>query len=1167
MLEPLAASVLNSILPSRPLAAHILSSKSAFGMSVRSANHVLPHDFFTPHMSGVKGKGRALPEHEHGACSSNSSEDVLHSKTDLFESEVASVPAPKALPTRQRTRRISAHKAFAPGVDSHIPSLRMWMRQVHQVQRRHASSRPAVVEMPRHPTPPPDQWHVWRKTFKDVSLGRSSVSPEHAWQAFEALWQPQGRPPGPPSAALAFLANLTLAVLQGQEGNLSQDVLLHWGKRLQTALHHIDPGVQDMPSNLVRVRWNGLVLASLAMLGRLEEAMEGCAMLFHQVDERHKNAQRGQMLQVYTVLVLSVYHYRGARAVLDLLTEHAWVNKYLTGSPHNPVMVPEVNRFAKVSRSVLSGITDPVSCLQDSLAVWSKARLSMMGSLLVRVASSAKRNAYPIIRLLQRESIPVPDEIVFQVVKHLARAGSFDLAAQLLLSLSPQIARSQGGSRPRPDYHSTALFLASRSGDVAMADKHYKFLSQHLRADLDDKATYMHAYAVSGKPARVAELFDELFPTGPDHPSKQQRPNIVHYTTVIFAHAQVGDLDGVNVWLGKLSRAGLRPDLHVYSIILQSFASRGDIESMSTLLDQIRQNNVTLNAVTYTTLISTLAERQDPIAAERIYKRAIDEGVIPDRAMITAIMNAHVEAGSWHGAIRAFDYLNTPERPGAALTIEVFNTLMKAYVLIGAPFRIVANLFRQLGAAKLRPDVRTFALLIQSACDSGFMDIAEDLYKEMERLHTQESQTSLRTNVYILTIMMRGYLHLGRRLKAKGVLDRMKELGVQPNAITYASIMKAYSEQTTEGGTKVAEDLLKSLMTGSESKPWLQLERGRRIALETVFRPLLNAYAKKEMVDEVERVHREMMDAGTAPSLGSLTALLDVYRRTGNIQAVREVWPEIHRLGLEYTRQNSFLSAGQSGAPSLSGLGIVMCIPLSIYIDALSAAGEHPEVAHVWKALKDQGLLFDSHNWNHLVTALVRAGETHRAFDIVENVILKYQAQARQQQGRERDVHPSTPLTLDLPPPEEGDLPPTRPEAPLHNAPRRAEIVERSTKRLRNVSGLEERGAQDFAHPLHMLHQMSPVWNTWRPHGATLTLLGRVLDHLRSGNLIQPVRPNADVAFEQAALDVEELRRRTEAAGIILGGIYDAFPRTVQLVREYEIMKRSSQRGRPEDRS
>ncbi|KAI0353050.1 hypothetical protein OH77DRAFT_1427822 [Trametes cingulata] len=1162
MLEPLAATVLNSVLPSRPFATHFLASRSAFGMAVRTATQSFPHDFFTPHPSGVKGKARASPEEEQGSCISGSN-GKEHRTIGVAPGSETYPSTPPAFSPRQRARRISGHKSMASGSGSHIPSLRTWSKQVHVAQRRHVSSRPAVdvLRHPRpHPTPAPDERQTWMKTFKDVSQDADAARPEDAWRAFESLRLRDGRVPGPPTSALAFLANVTLSALENSRDDMSSEVLHRWGERLQEALHHIDPGIQDMPRNIVRARWNGLLVAASAMLGRLDDAEEAISVLLHHTDPQHKERLRGWAVEVYTVLLLALDHYRGPKAVFDLLVHHPWLTKYLTDTAQPRVLVPAAKRFASIAVSLIIRVKDPLRYLRDSVRVLAKDRLSDLVWLFVVAFPRDSNHLSGILEAVERHSIPLPPHVALRLVKELARQGSFDVAHKLLDTVSPEVMVEDGQTRMRRSYYSTALFLSSREADVDAAEKYYSSLAESGQEGLDDKATLMHAYALAARPSRVVELFREFFPSESNRGPKQQRPNLVHYTTVIFAYAQTGDLDGVNHWLGELSRSGLRPDLYVYSIILHSFASRGDIESMHSLLDQMRDSNIKPTAVIYTTLISTLAQRFDPMAAERIYKRALDEGVVPDRRMVTAVMDAHVEAGSWHGVVRAFDYLNTAGRPGAGMTIEVFNTLLKAYVLIGAPFRVVADIFRRQGGGKLRPDARTFALLIQSACDSGFMDIAEDLYAEMQRLAEQDKQTALRANIYVLTIMMRGYLLVNRRTKAKAVLDRIKQHGLQPNALTYSAILKAYGDQKNEQGVRIAEEFLQSLIKTDSDRTWLHLGRGRKLLLESVFRPVLHAYVAQEKVFEVERVHQDMVEAGGEPTLGTVTALLDVHRRAGNVEGVRTIWPEVRRLGLEYARMNSLLTEDDESSPSLSGPGIVMCVPLSIYMDALSVAGDHAEIARAWKQLKDEGLQFDSHNWNHLVVALIRAGQPHRAFDVVENVILKYQEMSRRD-GRRRDAHPKTPLTLDLPPPEEGDAAFPRAEAPLHNAVRRATTVERTTRRLGHLGELGGKDADDFAHPLFLLQQLSPVWNTWRPHGATLTLLGRVLQHLQSGRLVQAIQPGSDLDFERAALDEKEIRERTEAAGLVLGGIYDAFPRTVRLVREYELMRRTSRRG------
>ncbi|KAI0772134.1 hypothetical protein BD413DRAFT_474886 [Trametes elegans] len=1162
MLEPLAATVLSSILPSQPLASQVLAYRSAFGMAVRSATHALPHDFFTPHSSAVKGKGRALPEleDEQRAYCSSSDGAILSRCEAISEQETVSPTLPSALLARQRTRRTPGHRCIATGSGSQIPSLRTWMRQVHTVQRRHASSRPAL-ETTRHPHDA-GLLRNWIETFRKVAMGAGDVHPEEAWQAYESIRLHTGDNPGPPPTVLAFLANVVLSVVSSQPRDLSADLMQHWGHRLQEALHHVDPGIGHMPNNTVRTRWNGLQVAARAMLGELDEAVDAAAMLYHHVHVRTKVQQRGHILEVYTILICAVHQCRGPCAVLDTLLENLWLRKYLTGQQPPPRdIVPAVNRLKQVSLSLLSAIQDPVDYIAHSSKLWCSPRLRLtMGELLIRAMAESKRDPYPVFQALQRESLRIPEDIVFLVVRQLARTAVFDVAHSVLETV-PKTDRIKDAERPNTRYHSMALYLCSRQGDVTRAQEHYRLLADVGRVKPEDKAALLRAHATAGNPDRVAEVFHKLFAT----PSDQNGPRLVHYTSVISAYANAGDMDGVNVWLGHLSEAGFRPDVHIYGVILQCFAVQGDIASMTALLDQMRDSSVAPTLSIYTTLISTLAKRQDPQAAECIYKRAIEEGIVPDRQMITALMNAYAEAGSWHGVLRAFDYLTTDGRAGAILTTEVLNTLMKAYVLIGAPFRLVAKLLRQYHREGIQSDARTFALLMQSACDAGYMDIAEHVLKEMDRL-AMEGQAALAPNVYVMTVLMRGYLLTGRRIKAKGVLDRMKERGIKPNAVTYAAIMQAYTQQRTEQGVEVAEELLNSLVNDKLEEPWMQLEGGRAQALETVFQPLVYAYARRAEAAEVERIYQNLISSGGEPTLGIMTALLDVHRRQGDVGALRQTWLDVHRLGLEYSRRNDLLG-GAPDAPnaptSLQNHGRAMCVPLSIYIDGLSAGGAHAEVARVWKALKDAGLPFDSHNWNHLVVALVRAGEPHRAFDVVENVILRFQQYVERQlgEGGARDRRPDSPLAPALPPVEEGDLPPPRVEAPLRNAVRRAEQVRRVARRTQRAAtgdGEDEgEDGDDFAHPLEMLQQLSPMWNTWRPHGATLVLLGRVLAHLRSGHVVQPVRPGADVSFEQAALDEAELSARTAAAAKVLGGIYDAFPRTVRLVEEYELLRRS----------
>ena len=63
MLEPLATSVINTLLSGRPLTGHSSASQSV-RMAVKTASSALPSDFFTPHPRRAKGKERAAPDRD-----------------------------------------------------------------------------------------------------------------------------------------------------------------------------------------------------------------------------------------------------------------------------------------------------------------------------------------------------------------------------------------------------------------------------------------------------------------------------------------------------------------------------------------------------------------------------------------------------------------------------------------------------------------------------------------------------------------------------------------------------------------------------------------------------------------------------------------------------------------------------------------------------------------------------------------------------------------------------------------------------------------------------------------------------------------------------------------------------------------------------------------------
>ncbi|KAG1755441.1 hypothetical protein EDB19DRAFT_1823036 [Suillus lakei] len=1113
MIEPLAAAVVNSFLLRTP-AGRVSAFRPSLEHMGRSTRRPLLRDFFTPTARQWKGKEKAVEQDVEYAQCAECAEWLLGGTHDSCCVMRHSVWCSTERTTgRNRMFMINDAVPRRPQRSNHSASL--------PNVRRYSSSLPSCSNSPQFnrlstlSSPAPETLDVLTSPlnhFLSLLQENYPFTLDDAWNAYQTLVDSDDHQHLESLDILHFAQKLSAATEAGGEDNGGVSGWSLSSRSIQA-------------EEVMRLK---LVARASAFLGDLEHAI----IAAHELSDLLIDGRRGEMLEIYGTLIRLMALHQDGEHVLDFV--HCRVGQFWRASlaPLHPfAALAHQRKSLIVSRYDLFDFGQHTGCRElywqsDEAGIWRRGSVSLA------------EDAYALLKEMRAQQLSIQVDLQLQVVRSLVRADSFIRANELYRTIS------ESTNTRHKFFISTGMFLAAHQGDIDRAEEYYTQLSMARWTTSQDRATLMHAYAVAGRVGKVVELFHEFFPDTKNS-RLTSKPSIVHYTIVVYAHAERADYDGLNFWLQAMSKAGLVPDIYVYSIILKSFATRGEVESVSAVLDQMRAADIMPTRVLYTTVISLLAHRRDPVSAEAVYKRALREGITPDRKMITSLMNAHVEAGSWAGVVRVFDYLKSSRTPRLRLSVEVYNTLLKAYVLIGAPFHVVSAIFRKLEAMGVQPNGRMYTLIIQSACDAGYMNIANKIFAEMQ-VAAKDWQTTYRVDAFVLTIIMAGHLRLGDKRSAKAVYDDMCERGIQPTSATFHHILRAYGNERTEESFQIAEGFLKTIMVGESSASWIPPQT-RAAALEHVYGPLMLAYTKSDKPEEVERLFQTMLDAGGEPSLSSLSVLLDAYRRSGDIEAIHGLWPQIWQLALRFSKTDS-LFEGEDDNPSdpTKRQGNLLCVPLSIYIDALSAAGEHFVIAEMWGQARSHGFSFDSHNWNHLSVALVRAGEPERAFEIVERVLLPYQRQS-EAMLRDRDLSPDSPLTFDISP---ADVSKPASQSPMHRSERRAYQSKIATKRSGDALEMDPT-SDDFAHPLHVLHQISPSWNVWRPHRAVLDLLSGVLCHLGSGMPVQPVGDN-NSAPQALGPNSDDVFTRGKLAREMLDRIYLNYPDTIQAIRLHE---------------
>lgn len=1034
-----------------------------------------------------------------------------------------------------------------------------------------------------------------------------------AWSAFVEL-RKQSRPP-PPSVVLGFVdrALSTVEETLAQQGNKMRE-LVRWSVRLRRALRQLGDIENLPPAESAHALC--LLTRVHALLGRFDDVVSFLPRIWDGRPNEEAYHLGHQELRMIETVLQALARYRSPVAVLEFIVSqwHTLGRLVNMSSPSSPSPRQHPCRPSDIAFRIFDHIPSPVAVIADMHGK-PKRDITLAGLLLIKylLRRRVPEDALAVYREMRRQSVDIKTPVKLWLVRALVQGHATEQANILFSEISASVPFGHQNEL----FLATALHLFSSQGDTTRSEAAFEDLEDKGMADGRTIGMRLLAYAHNGDVKTVVRYFHHHFPRDAE---ARDGPDIFHYTAVLMAHANACDSAGLSKWLGNMIADGVMPDRHVYDILLGDCIRRGKFEDVASIIEEMSLRRQPPLAETYTTIITALAKRGDPVAAESFYKRALREGVTPDRQMVASLMTAHAEVGSWKGVIRAFDYLASSADRHLRPRIDVYNILLNAYVLAGSPFEVVSDIFQKMEESGVRPTAHTFSILVKSACDSGQMDVAMRVFMELDGL-ARSWETGMKVNVYALTILMGGYLRIGDRLKAKEIYDEMLFRGIDPTSVTYGSILKAYVSEGGQAGIRLACDFIKSLMDSpDQSRKWLSKTYGRFSGFENVYSPLMTSFARNAKPDQVERLMDDMVKAGGERTLSTLTLLLNAYRNAGNADECRRVWDEILPIALRFLRTGELLLGGGGGSTSTGAeatrprLDIlrranVICVPLSIHMDALSAAGEHAEVAGVWKAVRAHGFALDSHNWNHLIVVLVRAGEIERAFQILDRVIIPFIVVHRHQHhpsnltaattaaaaaaaagAPPRDRAPPTPLSYDDS--ANGPPPPDRPSAPAiaSEEATRARVGETYlsatepasvSRQLEKELGGDEGHAPspaasatidfstdssargggprpDFAHPLHVLQQILPSWNTWQPHAAVISLLRDVLIQLESGHMIPPVPPRrfANVA---GATTWQGEESEVEAARTLLGRIHTSCPQAVTLVREYEYRMRVRQ--------
>ncbi|XP_015572404.1 pentatricopeptide repeat-containing protein GUN1, chloroplastic isoform X2 [Ricinus communis] len=431
------------------------------------------------------------------------------------------------------------------------------------------------------------------------------------------------------------------------------------------------------------------------------------------------------------------------------------------------------------------------------------------------------------------------------------------------------------------------LWEAARRLFSAMVDK-------GIDQDIFTYNTLLDAVCKGGQMDLAFEIMSEM-------PTKNILPNVVTYSTMIDGYAKVGRLDDALNMFNEMKFLGVGLDRVSYNTLLSVYAKLGRFEQALDVCKEMENAGIRKDVVTYNALLAGYGKQYRYDEVRRVFEEMKRGRVSPNLLTYSTLIDVYSKGGLYKEAMEVFREF---KQAGLKADVVLYSALIDALCKNGLVESSV-TLLDEMTKEGIRPNVVTYNSIIDAFGRSASAQCVVDDSGETTALQVEslssivvqeaiESQAADKEDNRIIEIF--GKLAAEKACEAKnsgkqeilcilGVFQKMHELKIKPNVVTFSAILNACSRcDSFEDASMLLEELrlfdnqvygvAHGLLMGYRENVWLQAQ---------------------SLFDEVK-----LMDSSTASAFyNALTDMLWHFGQKRGAQLVvlegkrRQVWENI----------------------------------------------------------------------------------------------------------------------------------------------------------------------------------------------------------------------------------------------------------------------------------